>query len=111
MQALVDDALGSIEYNDIGSRLYLQHYSEYQYLLDGSANKSLEEFLETDPAPLLRDFGLRIQGYDELRDKVWGFRDKVRGLNTQRVLLLLLLTLYTTDSYVSDSSQYGTARL
>lgn len=61
-----------------GPQLYLQRYVEYYYLLDGSAEKSLKDFFKIEPAPFLRDFGAKIKGYDELRNEIFLFRNKVR---------------------------------
>ena len=60
-----------------GPKLYLKMYDTYHYLLNGSAEKSLKEFLKTEPRPLLRDFGVKIKGFDALRNEISLLRNKV----------------------------------
>ena len=63
-----------------GPEVYLQRYASYFYLLDSSAAQSLKAFMMTEPEPFLKDFAAKIQAYDELRQEIFLFRNKVRML-------------------------------
>ncbi|XP_014215495.1 dynein heavy chain 3, axonemal [Copidosoma floridanum] len=77
IRALVDGALEAIAANASGPKIYLRQYEPYFYLLDGTAEAELREFMGSEPPPFLRDYGAKIQGYDELRREIFLFRDRI----------------------------------
>ncbi|KAJ8664277.1 hypothetical protein QAD02_005939 [Eretmocerus hayati] len=74
---VIDEALACVSANEPGPKLYLHRYLEHEYLLDGSAERSLQDFMKSEPAPFLRDFGAKIKEFDQLRKQMFLFSDKI----------------------------------
>ncbi|KAL7290283.1 hypothetical protein TKK_0015983 [Trichogramma kaykai] len=77
VKAIIERALERVLANEPGPQLYLRHYREYEYLLDGSARADLEAFLVSQPSPTMREYGQKIEAYDALRQRVFVLRDKI----------------------------------
>lgn len=56
----------------------MQEYEKYYYLMNGVAEKELNDFYKTDPPPILKDYSKKIMEYDDLREKIYSFRNNVR---------------------------------
>ncbi|XP_008202999.3 dynein heavy chain 3, axonemal [Nasonia vitripennis] len=77
VQDIIEEALNSVVSNVKGPQLYLQRYVQYYYLLDGSAEVHMKEFLNFQPTPSLREYGDQIKEYDDLRREIFFFRNKI----------------------------------
>lgn len=78
IQEIIGEAVKILNSNISGPRGYLQMYDNFLYILDGQAERDLEGYFALDPLPQLREFGHKIEGYDNLIKEVFLFRNKVR---------------------------------
>lgn len=76
-----------------GPDLYLKCYKHLLYLVAGHAKIALDNFFAHEPIPFLHEFEQKIKGYDELRQEICIFRNKVKK-NT---------LIQTTNLYFNDN--------
>ncbi|XP_076164105.1 dynein heavy chain 3, axonemal [Ptiloglossa arizonensis] len=74
---IISDILNVIDVHTVGPQIYLKCYENVLYIIEGQAKKSLNQFLMTEPTPLLREFEQKIKGYDSLRKEISVFRNKI----------------------------------
>lgn len=64
-----------------GPDLYLKCYKDLLYLVAGQAKIALDNFFMIEPIPYLHEFEQKIKGYDQLRQEICIFRNKVNVEN------------------------------
>ncbi|XP_057653134.1 dynein axonemal heavy chain 3 [Diorhabda carinulata] len=70
--------------NAVGPQQYLSVYDKYLYILNGAAEKELNEIFDMEPLPFLKDFAKKIKSYDEM---------KVEFINLRRMIPMNLFNL------------------
>ncbi|KAG7303050.1 hypothetical protein JYU34_013068 [Plutella xylostella] len=81
---IIDESVEYFKLNRAGPQSYLKMYEKYYYLLDGTAERELDEFFALDPQPYLREFSERIHQYEVLHDELLFLR---RDIPLNMVLL------------------------
>lgn len=52
--AMIDEGVSSFDPNLTGPTKYLEMYEDYMYIMNGEAEKSLDNFFATEPFPYLK---------------------------------------------------------
>ncbi|XP_045475837.1 dynein axonemal heavy chain 3 [Harmonia axyridis] len=65
------------EANTLGPFKYLKLYENYFYILNGHAEKELEDFFAMDPFPYLKDFSKKIRAYEKKKDEIIDLRRNI----------------------------------
>ncbi|XP_063226606.1 dynein axonemal heavy chain 3 [Bacillus rossius redtenbacheri] len=78
--AIVDEALGHFDANVAGPTNYLRNYDKYLYILRGDAKLTLQQFMEQEPFPSLKEFTEKIREYERLKDEI-AFLRRIIPLN------------------------------
>lgn len=68
--AIISEGVAAFETNMVGPLKYLRTYDDYLYIINGQANKSLDEFFAIEPFPFLRDFAKRIEKYEGIKKDI-----------------------------------------
>ncbi|KAI4500182.1 hypothetical protein M0802_004599 [Mischocyttarus mexicanus] len=74
---LITDTLDTIRAHIIGPQEYLKRYQELLYIVDGTAEKNLNDFFNIEPFPFLREFEQKINFYDNLSKEISMFQCKI----------------------------------
>ncbi|XP_076243948.1 dynein heavy chain 3, axonemal [Calliopsis andreniformis] len=74
---IITDILDIVSAHTVGPQIYLECYKDLLYIIDGQAQESLDRFFTIEPMPFLREFELKIRGYDSLSKEIFKFRTKV----------------------------------
>lgn len=61
----------------MGPQIYLKCYEDFLYIIDGQAKRNLDNFFKIEPMPYLHEFEQKIKSYDQLREEISVFRNKV----------------------------------
>ncbi|CAG9767321.1 unnamed protein product [Ceutorhynchus assimilis] len=67
----------AFEANTIGPEKYLVMYEKYFYILNGQAERELNEFFGIQPMPFLKDFSRKIYRYEELKNEIIELRNSI----------------------------------
>lgn len=70
VQNVFAQAIQCFQSNLIGPINYLKEYEKYAYILNGEAENDMLNFFKVVPFPFLKDFGKKIQLYDELKKEL-----------------------------------------
>ncbi|XP_071449339.1 dynein axonemal heavy chain 3-like [Hetaerina americana] len=70
VKSIIKSALDIFDLNVFGPVNYLEKYEKYLHILNGDAERSLQEFMSKDPFPFLKDFSKRIYMYEELKNEI-----------------------------------------
>ncbi|XP_017759468.1 PREDICTED: dynein heavy chain 3, axonemal [Eufriesea mexicana] len=74
---IISDVLNVISAHIMGPQIYLKCYENLLYLIDGQAKQNLDDFFKTEPIPFLHEFEQKIKDYDELKNEISIFRNKI----------------------------------
>ncbi|XP_068084555.1 dynein axonemal heavy chain 3 [Anabrus simplex] len=67
---IIRQALASFDVNVKGPNTFLSTYEPYFYILNGESETAVQEFMEIDPFPTLKDFARQIEKYDDLKKEI-----------------------------------------
>ncbi|KAK9888347.1 hypothetical protein WA026_000602 [Henosepilachna vigintioctopunctata] len=74
---MLDRAMGIFDSNIVGPMNYLKIYDDFLYILNGDAEKELEEFFALEPFPYLKDFSKKIRGYEKKKNEIIDLRRNI----------------------------------
>ncbi|XP_012147752.1 dynein heavy chain 3, axonemal isoform X3 [Megachile rotundata] len=74
---IINTVLDIVSVHTEGPQIYLKCYENLLYIVSGQAKKGLDDFFRIEPPPFLREFEQKIRNYDDIRQEIIMFRNKI----------------------------------